>query len=58
MIDFDVITGPGPSEKPREPAVKPAPSPPVTEVAAALPRATLLPRTPASRPTGDAKSRP
>jgi hypothetical protein len=23
MIDFDVITGPGPSEKPREPAPKP-----------------------------------
>ena len=58
MIDFDVITGPGPSEKPRERAVKPAPLPPATEVAATLPRATLLPRTPGPRPTESTKSRP
>ena len=44
MIDFDVITGPGPSEKPREPA--PKPTPPAKQVSEALPRATLLPRIP------------
>jgi hypothetical protein len=54
MIDFDVITGPGPSEKPRDPAPKPAP--PTKAVAETLPRATLLPRTAPTRPTGDAKS--
>ena len=57
MIDFDVVTGPGPSEKPRDPASKPAPSAPVKQVAT-VPRATLLPRIPTARPTGDAKSRP
>ncbi|HKF71501.1 MAG TPA: hypothetical protein VKB68_07115 [Stellaceae bacterium] len=58
MIDFDVITGPGPSEKPREPAPKPTPSPPAKAVAETLPRATLLPRTSAPRSRGDEKSRP
>ena len=53
MIDFDVVTGPGPSEKPREPEAKRAPHPPATAVGATLPRATLLPR-----PNEGAKSRP
>ena len=57
MIDFDVITGPGPSEKPREPAAKPTPPAPAKREAATLPRGTLLPRMPAPRPTEDAKSR-
>jgi len=57
MIDFDVITGPGPSEKPREPASKPAPPAPPKPVAATLPRAELLPRLSASRPEDGAKPR-
>ena len=57
MIDFDVITGPGPSEKPREPASKPRPSAPPKQDAATLPRGTLLPRVPAPRPIEGAKSR-
>ena len=58
MIDFDVVTGPGPSEKPREPAAKPAPPSSGTKAAATMPRATLLPRTSAARSRGDEKSRP
>ena len=58
MIDFDVVTGPGPSEAPREPEPKPAQPPPATEVAASLPRATLLPRLDSPRPTGEVKSCP
>ena len=58
MIDFDVITGPGPSEKPREPASKPTPPLPAQRDAATLPRGTLLPRVPPPRLTDDAKSRP
>jgi hypothetical protein len=58
MIDFDVVTGPGPSEKPREPASKPAPPAPERRAAEAVPRATLLPHMPVARPTEGAKSRP
>jgi hypothetical protein len=58
MIDFDVVTGPGPSEAAREPEPKPAPRPPAAEVVAGLPRATLLPRLETPRPPGEAKSRP
>jgi hypothetical protein len=58
MIDFDVITGPSPSEKPREPAIKPAPSPARAKVVApTLPRATLLPR-PSTRLRGETTSEP
>jgi hypothetical protein len=38
MIDFDVITGPGPAEKPREPAPKPPPARPADEAAASATR--------------------
>jgi hypothetical protein len=58
MIDFDVVTGPGPSEKPREPEPKRASHPPASTVGATLPRATLLPRTSIPGPNEDAKSRP
>ena len=58
MIDFDVVTGPNPTEKPPEPAPKRAPSAPAKPVAETLPRATLLPRTPIPRPNEKAKSRP
>ncbi len=58
MIDFDVITGPSPSERPRDPEPKRVPHPPAMSVGAALPRATLLPRTSIPSPKQDAKSRP
>jgi len=57
MIDFDVITGPGPSEKPREPASKPTPPLPAKRDAATLPRGTLLPRVPPPRSRDEAKPR-
>lgn len=38
MIDFDVVTGPGPTEKPQEPASKPSGVSSATDVAARLPR--------------------
>ncbi|HKX11068.1 MAG TPA: hypothetical protein VJN67_22915 [Stellaceae bacterium] len=52
MIDFDVITGPGPSEKPREPAANPTPPAPAKRDTTTLPRGTLLPRVPTPRPNG------
>lgn len=58
MIDFDVITGPCPSEKPREPASKPPPPAPAKQVPTTLPRGTLLPRVPLPPPVDDAKPRP
>lgn len=57
MIDFDVVTGPGPSEKPRAPAAKSTPSAPAKQDAAMVPRATLLPRVPLPRPTGGTEPR-
>lgn len=38
MIDFDVVTGPGPAEKPREPAPKPPPARPADEADASATR--------------------
>jgi hypothetical protein len=58
MIDFDVVTGPSPSEKPSEPSPKPVAKAPVKMAGETLPRATLLPRQDVARPIGDAKSRP
>ena len=58
MIDFDVITGPGPSEKPREPAPKPRPSTPPKQDAATLPRAALLPHVPLLRPEDSERPAP
>ena len=50
MIDFDVVTGPNPTAKPSEPALKRAPAAPAKQVPATLPRAALLPRTPSREP--------
>jgi hypothetical protein len=51
MIDFDVVTGPGPAEKPREPAPKPPARPPSTDVAARLPGERAAPPRAATGPT-------
>jgi hypothetical protein len=58
MVDFDVVTGPSPSEKFREREPTRLPHPPARPVGAPLPRATLLPRKEIARPNEDAKSRP
>jgi hypothetical protein len=43
MIDFDVVTGPGPAEKPREPAPKPATRPQGAGAAVSPPDQTRAP---------------
>jgi hypothetical protein len=55
MIDFDVVTGPSPAEKPPAPAPKPPPRPPAAELAARLPGKTApAPGASTSRTTEDA----
>jgi hypothetical protein len=51
MIDFDVVTGPSPAEKPREPAPKPAARPPGADIAARLPGETAAPARAATEPS-------
>lgn len=58
MIDFDVVTGPGPSEKPREPEPKPTPVAPAKRDPATLPRAALLPRASVPRSADGTKPGP
>jgi hypothetical protein len=43
MIDFDVVTGPSPAEKPAEPALKPAVRPRSGDAASRLVRETARP---------------
>jgi len=46
MIDFDVVTGPGPAEKPAEPALKPAAHPRPADAGSPLARETAAPPRP------------
>ncbi|HEV3178400.1 MAG TPA: hypothetical protein VGZ72_20565, partial [Stellaceae bacterium] len=55
MIDYDVVTGPSPAEKPPALAPKPPPRPPAAELAARLPGETApAPGASTSRTTEDA----
>ena len=46
MIDFDVVTGPGPTEKPQEPAPKPSGVSSARDIAARLPHEPSLRNSP------------
>jgi len=50
MIDFDVVTGPSPAEKPAEPALKPPVGPRPADPASRLARETGAPPRPPDRP--------
>jgi hypothetical protein len=50
MIDFDVVTGPSPTEKPAEPPLKPAVHPRPGDAASRLAGETAAPPHPPDRP--------
>jgi hypothetical protein len=50
MIDFDVVTGPSPAEKPAEPVLKPPVGRRPADAASRLARETATPPRPPDRP--------